>query len=90
MKMTKLLLNRSTGTAVAFAIGVVSVFAFKPATSSRSLKNTVTRFTLDNSTPKKCISTLCTNTNTSIPCGVNAVYQNNTCTTPETVFIWHP
>lgn len=90
MKLTKLLLHRSTGTAVAFAISVVIVFAFKPASSKQNVKNTVGRFTFDNSIPRRCISVMCTDTNTGVVCGINGVYQNNTCTVIEPIYIWKP
>ncbi|MFX1705047.1 hypothetical protein PV783_13885 [Chitinophaga sp. CC14] len=71
-------------TSVAFLVGIVSVFSFKSSPSQKGAF--VTRWTLDNSNPQKCIITDCVATAPNF-CGLNGVYQDNVCTMLEKVFI---
>ncbi len=87
MKLFKKLFNKTVATSGAFAIGVVCTFAFKNPPAKRAVKDLQTRFTWNSTNPatRQCVQTTCTNTVTPVNCGINGVFQDNTCQTPEPV-----
>jgi len=85
-------MKKFIGTTAAFAIGIVSIFAFKAPTRT-NLKDSKIRWSYNGNprVPANCVQVTCTKTNTLTACGVgDQIYSVNDCSATETVYIFHP
>ena len=76
---------------LAFSVGVLGIFAFKPAPANKVAKNTLQKWTIDNTQVPPCVQAQCTNTVKTNLCGISGlVFSDNTCQTTEANYIYRP
>ncbi|WP_133177524.1 hypothetical protein [Chitinophaga parva] len=90
MKSLKSLSSSTLATSGAFAIGILSIFAFKAPEKKMSPKTqTLHTWNSTNVSTRQCVTTICTSTPEPTLCGIVGVFSDNKCTVAESTFIYH-